>query len=114
MAFSKAHLYPPDLRITSEKMKAFAYPARMDILLFLLLHGPACVQEIAKYHPISQEALSGHLAILRAANLVNYNERYPYTFYKLDRTNLQLAIALIRSLLDRFDDDVSKNENGKP
>ena len=104
MAFSKAHLYPPDLRITSEKMKAFAYPARLEILFFLFMHGPACVQDIAKFHPVSHETISNHLAILRADNLVQYAERYPYTFYQLDQTNLRFAIDLIRAFLDRFND----------
>lgn len=111
MAFSKAHHYPPDLRITSEKMKAFAYPARIEILFFLLVHGPNCVQEIAKHHPISQEAISGHLAILRADKLVQFDERYPYTFYQLDQTNLRFAIDLVRAFLDRFDDAAVKRGN---
>lgn len=103
MAFSKAHLYPPELQTTSNKMKALGYPARLQILFFLLVHGPCCVQDIARHHPISTEAISGHLAILRKYHLVYFDERYPYTFYQLDKANLRKTIALIRACLDRFD-----------
>jgi DNA-binding transcriptional ArsR family regulator len=103
MAFSKAHLYPADLQIASKKMKAMAYPARLQILFFLLQHGPTCVQDIAIHHPLSKEALSGHLAILRDHQLVSCMERYPYTFYQPDRTNFRKAIAQIRECLDRLE-----------
>ena len=103
MAFSKANLYPADLQLTSATMKAFANPARLQILFFLHVHGPCRVQEIAENHPVSLETISGHLAILREDHLVSYAERFPYTFYQLDQDNMPKAIAMIRGFLDRLD-----------
>jgi DNA-binding transcriptional ArsR family regulator len=103
MAFSKSHLYPAELQKVSQSMKGFANPARLQTLITLLDHGPACVQDIATHHHISIEALSGHLAILREDRFVSFKERYPYTFYQIDAVNMKAAIDRIRSCMDRFD-----------
>ena len=103
MAFSKSHLYPTDLQSLSLQYKAMAYPARLDILFFLHEKGRSTVHEIWMGHPISEEALSGHLKILRTAQLISSIERYPYTFYELHTENFKSALTLIRSFLLRFD-----------
>jgi DNA-binding transcriptional ArsR family regulator len=103
MAFSKAHLYDPNLQIISEKMKAFAYPARLQILFYLHQHGPCPVHQIAADHPISPEALSGHLAILRKAKLLSCEERFPYTYYKVNRIHMRKIIQLLIQWLSGLD-----------
>jgi DNA-binding transcriptional ArsR family regulator len=103
MAFSKAHLYPVELQVVSTKMKAIAYPARQQILFFLLQHGPSCVHDIANGHHICEETLSGHLALLRKENLVSCVERYPYTFYQINKLNVRKTIHLLRAFLDQLD-----------
>lgn len=102
MAFSKLNLYDPNDQITCGFMKGFAYPARLDILRRLQHEGPLCVQILAQGYPISKETLSDHLKILRETHLVNWEEKYPYTFYTLDAKNMEMAIQYILSFLNLF------------
>lgn len=91
MAFSKQHLYQQQSQLASGFFKALSYSGRLEILFKLYTDGPLCVQDIAKDHPISREALSGHLKILRTAGLVIAEERFPYTFYSIDEKNMDKA-----------------------
>ena len=104
MAFSKANKYPINHQSISEHAKSIAHPARQEILLFLLIHGSSCVQKIAEGHPISKVAISDHLAILREDHLITYDERYPYTFYELDKSTVRKAVIQLRSFLNHFDE----------
>jgi len=102
MAFSKLNLYDLNDQITCGFMKGFAYPARLEILRRLNYEGPLCVEILAQGHPISKETLSNHLKILRETHLVNWEEKYPYTFYSLDEKNMEKAIQLILAYLNLF------------
>ena len=102
MAFSKAHLYDTNLQVISKKMKAFGYPARLQILFYLHQHGPCPVHQIAADHPISPEAISGHLAILRKARMVSCEERFPHTYYSVNRKHLHKIIQLLITCLTQL------------
>jgi len=91
MAFSKQNLYPPETQIAAAIFKALSYSGRMEILFKLYAEGPLCVQDLARGHPISREALSDHLKILRIAGLIIAVERFPYTFYSIDEKNMEKA-----------------------
>jgi hypothetical protein len=62
--------------------------------------GPSVVQVIAKDHPIHKESLSGHLNVLRRYDLVDWEERYPYTFYSVHEENLKKAIINLTDFLE--------------
>jgi len=102
MALSKQHLYPNEDQIISHYAKALSHPARLKILKQLQLEGPLCVQIIAQNHPISLEALSGHFKILREAQLVDFQEHFPYTFYAVNITNLKTAFKLLELFITFF------------
>ena len=91
MAFSKQHLYRPETQIAGATFKALGYSGRLEILFKLYAEGPLCVQDLAKGHPISREALSDHLKILRIAGFIIAVERFPYTFYSVDENNIDKA-----------------------
>ena len=91
MAFSKSNRYPKDEQILSSFAKAFGHPARVSIIRKLSHDGPCSVEELLKNHPISQPALSTHLEILRKNQLVEFNEKFPRTYYNLVEKNLILA-----------------------
>jgi DNA-binding transcriptional ArsR family regulator len=97
MAQSKQHLYDPVDQITSSYAKALGHPARIKILNQLRNAGSVCVQVIAQTHPISAEALSGHLKALREAQLVDWVERFPFTFYSVNEINVQKAFDYLAS-----------------
>ena len=102
MAQSKQNLYSPDDQFTSNICRAFSHSARIKILKQLQAQGSLCVQVIAKEHPISNEALSNHLKILREAHLVEWEERFPYTFYIIHEKNMQKAVQHFQSFLAIF------------
>lgn len=102
MAFSKSNHYPPNLQLISFYAKALAHPARITILEQLLSKGPMPVELIAKNHPISQPALSGHLKALRKAKFVNYKENFPNTLYRVDIDHVNLAQQHIGEFLKKF------------
>jgi len=106
MAQSKQHLYPTEDQITSSFAKALSHPARIQILKQLQIAGAICVQVIAQTHPISIEALSGHLKALREAHLVNWVERFPFTFYSVNEINVKKAFDYLESFFTMF----KKNE----
>jgi len=114
MALSKQNLYSPDDQYTSNICRAFSHSARIQILKQLKTQGSLCVQVIAKDHPISHEALSNHLKILREAHLVVWEERFPFTFYAIHKTNMQRAIRHFKAFLLLFEDLLDENLISNP
>ena len=102
MAFSKPNLYPKDAKIISRFAFALGHAARVTILEQLAVNGPCSVEQLSKNHPISQPALSYHLKILREAHLVEWREKFPYTYYKLDKKNVTLAEIYLGSFFKKI------------
>lgn len=102
MAVSKQNLYPAEDQITSNYAKALGHPARLQILKQLQSAGSICVQVIAQTHPISKETLSGHLKSLREAQLVDWVERFPFTFYSVNEINVKKAFDYLEMFFAIF------------
>jgi DNA-binding transcriptional ArsR family regulator len=102
MAFSKKHLYPLEDQLLSEFCKALGYPARPDILRILHQRGKLTVGELHQRYPISEETFSDHLLNLRKTNLIEYEERHPYTYYSLHEKNLAQAMRIMQAYLSAF------------
>ena len=102
MACSKENLYDISDQEKSHYFSAFNHPARLKILRQLEKEGVMCVKEIAKDHPISKESLSDHLKILRDAGLVDWVERFPFTFYWINRENLARAKKCCLDFFEEF------------
>ena len=97
MAFSKAPLYTPTDQITAVFARALAHPARLEIIRKLSLDGPCNVKVLNMTHPISQESMSYHLELLRKAQLIFCQEKFPFTIYTLEKENLKLAQEKLNS-----------------
>ena len=100
MAFSKHYLYNPTDQIIGGYAHAFSHPARILIIKQLLTLGPSAVQLIARDHTIHKESMSGHLKILRHYELVEGQEKYPYTFYSVQDDNLKKASQYLSEFLE--------------
>ena len=100
MAFSKHHLYDTTDQIIGNYAHCISHAARILILKQLLTLGPTVVQVIARDHPIHRESLAGHLKILRDANIIIGEERFPYTFYSIQIENLKKACDYLTDLLN--------------
>ena len=105
MAFSKHHLYNPTDQIIGGYAHAFSHAARILIIRQLLTLGPSAVQVIARDHPIHKEALSDHIKVLRHYDLVEWEEKYPYTFYSVHDANLNRAGKYLTEFLEMIKSD---------
>jgi len=108
MAFSKQSLYNIDLQILAGFAKAIGYSGRIEMLLFLEAEGPCTVKELAKGHPICAETLSQHLKILREAQLVIAEEKYPYTIYRIHKGNMARMRKAFAWFFSQFDLELKK------
>jgi ArsR family transcriptional regulator, arsenate/arsenite/antimonite-responsive transcriptional repressor len=75
----------------SEVYKALADPTRRKILE-LLRDGPLTAGDIADKVDVTKPTLSGHFAVLKAADLVDVTRRGTSMIYRLNTTVLEDAI----------------------
>lgn len=64
--------------------KALAEPARQHILLILLRHGRANVQDVAQHLVQDRSVVSRHLSMLEQAGCVRSTRVQRYTQYEID------------------------------
>lgn len=99
MAFSKAHLYPGVLMSISECGKILAHPERLAMIKFLKRNGPCIVTKILDQSPLSQPTISQHLKILRAYDIVSYEEVGPYIYYQLNDQVLKFYLESVMGFI---------------
>jgi len=102
MSLSKAHLYDEADQMVSFYAGGLNYPGRLRILRTLRDQGPKTVFDLAIEHPLSLSAISQHLDILSKKELVDFQTRFPYLIYSLNRERYEEAK---KSLLDFFDEE---------
>ncbi len=85
MAFSKAKLFPPLPYQQSFWSKAQSHPARIIILTHLLENGTSSFQEICKKIPLASTTVSQHLRFLLSGGFIDAKEKFPHTYYTLNR-----------------------------
>ena len=82
----------------NEVFRALADPTRRAILRELR-SGERTAGELARLFPVAKSTLSGHFAVLRAADLVWTEKRGTQVVYRLNTTVFQEVLA---DLLDLF------------
>lgn len=80
-----------------ETMRALADPTRRGILE-LLRDGELTAGEISERFPMSNAAVSKHLAVLKEAGLVRDIRRGKYIFYELITSVLEDVLVFVSSL----------------
>ena len=78
-------------------LKALANENRLMILC-TLMGGEMSVGELNEQVPLSQSALSQHLASLRDAGLVNTRKEAQTVFYRLEGDEASKVIAVLQSI----------------
>lgn len=76
-------------------LRAMAHPQRLRVLC-LLAEGERSVGDLNTEIPLSQSALSQHLARLRALGLVATRKASQTVYYRLDRDVVRDLIAVLR------------------
>ena len=79
-----------------ETMRALADPTRRGILE-LLRDGELTAGEISERFPMSNAAVSKHLAVLKEAGLVRDIRRGKYIFYELNTSVLEDVLVFVSS-----------------
>jgi ArsR family transcriptional regulator, arsenate/arsenite/antimonite-responsive transcriptional repressor len=102
MAFSKAPLFDQEVFKQSFWSKALSHPARIIILSYLLENGITAFYILAKKVPLAKPTVSQHLRYLREAGLVDSFEKYPHTYYKINKNLCQELAQKIQSLQVAF------------
>ncbi|MGL4475625.1 MAG: ArsR/SmtB family transcription factor [Shewanella sp.] len=75
-------------------LKAIANPYRLMILC-QLLDNEYCVNEMNEHIPLSQSALSQHLAVLRKEQLVDCRKSSQVVYYRLKNDKVREVIAIM-------------------
>ncbi len=80
--------------IAAKWLKAVANPYRLMILC-LLLDNELSVTELNETVPLSQSALSQHLAVLRAEDLVSTRKSSQIVYYSLKNQQVTEVISIL-------------------
>lgn len=96
MAFTKAHKFDPDIYHFSLMCGALSHPARVIILKRLMnLHGESAnVAELTRDLPLSKQAISEHLKILREMSIVCCEEKTPFVYYSMNPELINTVMGL--------------------
>ena len=102
MAYSKAPLFDQVVFQQSFWSKALAHPARIIILTYLLENGVTAFYVLAKKLPLAKTTVSQHLRYLREKGLIDSFEKYPHSYYKINKKNCHDLAEKIQSLHAAF------------
>jgi len=105
MAYSKAPRFDALSFNQSFWSKALSHPARITILDHLLIHGVTPFYVIAKKIPLAKTTTSQHFRSLRAAGLIESFEKYPHTYYKLNKKACKDLAQRLHSFNNSFVQD---------
>jgi DNA-binding transcriptional ArsR family regulator len=86
--------------LQADVMKTLAHPRRLQIL-HRLAGGPTGVARLATELGMSQPNTSQHLAVMRAAGVVEAERDGRVVRYRLADPDVTVACALMRSILER-------------
>ena len=99
-AYADAHLVDEITRLQAEILKTLASPRRLEIL-HSLATGPTGVGRLAKSLGASQPNVSQHLAVLRAAGVVDAERDGREVRYRLADPDVMVACGVMRAVLER-------------
>ena len=102
MAFSKANHFDPLTFNQSFWSKALAHPARIIILCHLLENGTTPFQTLWRKLPLARSTVSQHLKVLREAGLIVANEKFPHTYYTLNKDICKTLADKLNSVQEIF------------
>jgi DNA-binding transcriptional ArsR family regulator len=109
MAYSKAPLFDLLAYQQSVWSKALSHPARITILSYLLHNGVTPFYILAKRIPLSKTTVSQHLRTLRQTGLIESFDKYPHTYYRLNRSLCKDLAHRLEALNNSFSADNTEN-----
>ena len=82
----------------AHQLKAFADPTRL-LVLSMIGRFDVTVGDLAAQLEVSQPTVSGHLKVLREANLVRLERQGNKAFYKVNKEAVHEALAAAEALM---------------
>lgn len=79
-------------------LRAVGNESRLLVLCLLIEHGELSVGELLQQIPLSQSALSQHLARMREEGLVAYRRESQTLYYRIANPDVQKLVATLKSI----------------
>ncbi len=98
MGVSKTAAFSEKQNYLANLAKAFAHPARVAILEYLIQHPDCMCGDIVEVLPLSQSTVSRHLKELKDIGLIRGNVEPPKVCYCIDAEVWQEARVLFENL----------------
>jgi ArsR family transcriptional regulator len=102
MAFSKAPNFPEPLYKESILSKARAHPARIIILNYLLDNGTTSFKDLCRLISLAKTTVSQHLRMLRRDHFIEAEERFPYTYYTINKKYYEELVIMLSDYKIQF------------
>ncbi len=83
---------------------ALAEPTRRTIIEMLAMNGPLSATKIYEHFPVSPQAISQHLKVLREAHLVEMEKRAQKRLYPLNPQTLSQFEAWVQQMQQRWEE----------
>jgi len=109
MAFAKTELFDRELQETAEFFKAFAHPARLQIIKYLSERKSCITGDISEELPLSRTTVNQHLSELKKVGLIIGHVDGVKTNYCLNPE----AIRKLKLMIGDFLNDVDCCEDQK-
>ena len=99
MGLTKTSVFNKEENQLAEYAKAFAHPARVAILQYLIQHKSCICGDLVEVLPLSQSTVSQHLKELKRIGIIKGNIDPPRVCYCIDEKVWEEAKRMLGSLL---------------
>ncbi|BES86215.1 transcriptional regulator [Pectobacterium araliae] len=79
-------------------LRAIGNENRLLVLCLLIEHGEMSVGALLEHIPLSQSALSQHLAKMREEGLISYRRESQTLYYRIENQDVKIIIATLKTL----------------
>ena len=102
MGLTKSTSFTAEQNRIAELAKAFAHPARVAIIQYLLQTNSCVCGDIVDALPLSQSTVSQHLKEMKKVGLITGNVEPPKVCYCINATGWEEAKLVFNGLLSQF------------
>lgn len=79
-------------------LRAIGNEHRMLVLCLLIAHGELAVGSLLQHVPLSQSALSQHLAKMRDEGLVTFRRESQTLYYRIDNPDVEKLLTTLKAI----------------
>ncbi|MEQ9863405.1 ArsR/SmtB family transcription factor [Pectobacterium aroidearum] len=79
-------------------LRAIGNENRLLVLCLLIEHGEMSVGALLEHIPLSQSALSQHLAKMREEGLISYRRESQTLHYRIENQNVETIVATLKGI----------------